>query len=95
MVITEARRGIGIARAKARRQAHYGAENRVEPLVEAGLETCAPKSSSFETRCRPCDRVNDRIQVFKPDGTCVKEQFIAKKTLAAGSVWGIAFSKDL
>ena len=41
-----------------------------------------------------CDRVNDRIQVFKPDGTFVREQFIAKRTLAAGSVWDIAFSKD-
>jgi DNA-binding beta-propeller fold protein YncE len=41
-----------------------------------------------------CDRVNDRIQVFKPDGTFVKEQFIAKRTLGAGSVWDIAFSKD-
>jgi DNA-binding beta-propeller fold protein YncE len=41
-----------------------------------------------------CDRVNDRIQVFKPDGTYVKETFIAKKTLAAGSVWDLAFSKD-
>ncbi len=25
-----------------------------------------------------CDRVNDRIQVFKPDGTFVKETFIEK-----------------
>jgi DNA-binding beta-propeller fold protein YncE len=41
-----------------------------------------------------CDRVNDRIQVFKPDGTFIKEQFIAKQTLGAGSVWDIAFSKD-
>ncbi len=41
-----------------------------------------------------CDRVNDRIQVFKPDGTFVKEVFIAKRTLGAGSVWDIAFSKD-
>jgi len=41
-----------------------------------------------------CDRVNDRIQVFRPDGTFIKEQFIAKKTLGAGSVWDIAFSKD-
>jgi DNA-binding beta-propeller fold protein YncE len=36
-----------------------------------------------------CDRVNDRIQVFKPDGT-----FIKKQTLGSGSVWDIAFSKD-
>jgi len=41
-----------------------------------------------------CDRQNDRIQVFKPDGTFVKEQFINKRTLGSGSVWDIAFSKD-
>jgi DNA-binding beta-propeller fold protein YncE len=41
-----------------------------------------------------CDRVNDRIQVFKPDGTFVKEGFVAKKTLGAGSAWDVAFSKD-
>ena len=41
-----------------------------------------------------CDRVNDRLQVFKPDGTFVKETFIAKRTLASGSVWDLAFSKD-
>jgi DNA-binding beta-propeller fold protein YncE len=41
-----------------------------------------------------CDRLNDRIQVFKPDGTFVKETFINKQTLGAGSVWDITFSKD-
>jgi DNA-binding beta-propeller fold protein YncE len=41
-----------------------------------------------------CDRVNDRIQVFQKDGTFVKEVFIAKRSLADGSVWDIAFSKD-
>src|SRR5215469_8925337 len=41
-----------------------------------------------------CDRVNDRIQVFKPDGTFVKEVFIEKATLGSGSTWDIAFSKD-
>src|SRR5712691_6478892 len=41
-----------------------------------------------------CDRVNDRIQVFKKDGTFVKEVFIAKRTLGDGSVWDIAFSRD-
>jgi DNA-binding beta-propeller fold protein YncE len=41
-----------------------------------------------------CDRVNDRIQVFKPDGTFVKEGFIAKRTLGSGSTWDVAFSKD-
>jgi sugar lactone lactonase YvrE len=32
--------------------------------------------------------------VFKPDGTFVKEAFIAKNTRASGSVWDIAFSRD-
>jgi DNA-binding beta-propeller fold protein YncE len=41
-----------------------------------------------------CDRVNDRLQVFKPDGTFIKEKFIEKDTLGSGSVWDIAFSKD-
>jgi DNA-binding beta-propeller fold protein YncE len=41
-----------------------------------------------------CDRANDRIQVFKKDGTFVKETFVAKNTLGDGSVWDLAFSKD-
>ena len=41
-----------------------------------------------------CDRTNDRIQVFRKDGTFVKEAFIAKTTLGSGSVWDIAFSND-
>jgi DNA-binding beta-propeller fold protein YncE len=41
-----------------------------------------------------CDRLNDRLQVFKSDGTFVKEAFIDKHTLASGSVWDVAFSKD-
>jgi hypothetical protein len=41
-----------------------------------------------------CDRANDRVQVFRPDGTFVKEAFYAKDTLGSGSAWDIAFSKD-
>jgi hypothetical protein len=41
-----------------------------------------------------CDRVNDRVQVFKPDGTFVKEMFYEKQTLGSGSAWDIAFSRD-
>jgi DNA-binding beta-propeller fold protein YncE len=41
-----------------------------------------------------CDRVNDRIQVFHPDGTFIKEMFYNKETRGSGSVWDIAFSKD-
>ena len=41
-----------------------------------------------------CDRPNDRIQVFRPDGTFVDEIFIAPETLGDGSTWDIAFSRD-
>ena len=41
-----------------------------------------------------CDRVNDRLQVFKTDGTFVKEAFFNKETLGSGSVWDITFSRD-
>ncbi len=41
-----------------------------------------------------CDRANDRVQVFKTDGTFVKEAFVNKRTLGSGSAWDIAFSKD-
>ena len=41
-----------------------------------------------------CDRVNDRIQVFKTDGTFVKEWFYEKNTLGNGAVWDIAIWPD-
>lgn len=40
------------------------------------------------------DRVNNRIQVFLKNGKYVKEVFIAKRTLGAGSVWDVELSKD-
>jgi len=41
-----------------------------------------------------CDRANDRIQVFRKDGTFVKEAQLARRTLGDGAVFDIAFSKD-
>lgn len=41
-----------------------------------------------------CDRPNNRIQVFKKDGSFVKEVQIAPRTRGDGSVWDIAFSRD-
>ena len=41
-----------------------------------------------------CDRTNDRLQVFRKDGTFVQEAFIAKETFGSGSVWDIGFSTD-
>jgi DNA-binding beta-propeller fold protein YncE len=41
------------------------------------------------------DRVNNRIQVFRPDGTFVKESYIERKTSAPeGTAFDIAFSPD-
>lgn len=41
-----------------------------------------------------CDRAADRLQVFHPDGTFIREHYYAPKTLRSGSVWDIAFSND-
>ena len=41
------------------------------------------------------DRANNRLQVFRLDGTFVKEAFVKRDTLdAEGSVYGFAFSPD-
>lgn len=41
-----------------------------------------------------CDRQANRIQVFRPDGSFVKEAQFAKNTLGSGSAWDLAFSRD-
>lgn len=41
-----------------------------------------------------CDRANNRLQVFRRDGTFVTETFIARRTRGDGAVWDVAFSKD-
>lgn len=41
-----------------------------------------------------CDRVNNRLQVFRTDGTFVDELFVKPNSLGDGSVWDIAFSPD-
>jgi DNA-binding beta-propeller fold protein YncE len=41
-----------------------------------------------------CDRGNNRIQVFRRDGTFVNEAVVARPTRRLGSVWDIEFSPD-
>jgi DNA-binding beta-propeller fold protein YncE len=41
-----------------------------------------------------CDRASNRIQVFRKDGTFVREKVIMPNTRAEGAVWDIAFSRD-
>jgi DNA-binding beta-propeller fold protein YncE len=85
---------------------HWGAYGHQPEDTDPGpYDPNAPPSQQFGTplHCAElsndnlvyvCDRENDRIQVFKSDGTFVKEQVIEKNTLGAGSVWDIAFSRD-
>jgi hypothetical protein len=41
-----------------------------------------------------CDRTNDRIQIFKDDGTYVKQVVLEPNTKGDGAPWEIAFSRD-
>lgn len=41
-----------------------------------------------------CDRTNNRIQIFKYDGTFVKQVVVEPNTRGDGSVWDIALSPD-
>jgi DNA-binding beta-propeller fold protein YncE len=41
-----------------------------------------------------CDRLNNRVQVFRRDGSFVQEFMIEPRTAANGSVWDIVLSRD-
>jgi len=41
-----------------------------------------------------CDRTSNRLQIFKVDGTFVREVYMARDSRADGSVWDTAFSRD-
>ena len=80
----------------------YGARPSDEPMPAYNPK--GPPSKQFNTvHCAivsndgfvyVCDRVNDRIQVFRKDGTFVKEAFIDTHTFRSGSVWDMTFSRD-
>ena len=65
-----------------------------EPLPQqfVGPVHCAEPSN--DGLIYVCDRGADRIQVFRPDGTFVKEAQVARNTRGAGAVWDMAFSRD-
>ena len=82
---------------------HWGAYGSKPDDIDPGpYDPAAPMPKVFRTvHCAQiandglvyvCDRANDRIQVFKKDGTFVKEAQIAKDTLGDGAVFDIAFS---
>ena len=81
----------------------YG--NKPDDTPLAAYDPSAPPSQQFRNPVHcversndglvyVCDRQHDRVQVFRPDGTFVKEAFYAKRTLGSGSAWDIAFSRD-
>lgn len=41
-----------------------------------------------------CDRLNNRVQVFRKDGSFVKEFSVEPRTAGNGSVWDIVLSRD-
>lgn len=85
---------------------HWGAYGKMPPdgpqQIAAMGETKMPDQFSV-THCivadnsgllYVCDRANSRIQVFKKDGTYVREVFIEPRKTGLGTVCGIAFSSD-
>jgi hypothetical protein len=74
--------------------ANLGPYNPDAPLAQQFRNPVHCADLSADGLLYVCDRVNDRIQVFKPDGTFVKEKVLYKNTLGDGAVWDIAFSKD-
>jgi DNA-binding beta-propeller fold protein YncE len=99
------RRVIVIDRETGAYKRHWGAYGTTpDDAPVPNYSPAAPPSKHFNTvHCANvshdgfvyvCDRVNDRIQVFRKDGTFVKEAFFDTQTLRSGSVWDIAFSRD-
>jgi hypothetical protein len=73
------------------------------PPYQPGPVSALSKSFSNPVHCvrlshddlvYACDRGNDRIQVFKKDGTFVKEFQVEPQTLQNGSVWDLVLSED-
>ena len=84
---------------------HWGAYGAAPGEADPGpYNPSEPPSKQFRTvscveissdgQVYVCDRRNDRIQVFRKDGTFVKEAFVSKTTTGEGAVWDVAFSRD-
>jgi hypothetical protein len=99
------RRVVVLDRETGKYKRHWGAygakpDDSPVPAYSPG----APPSKHFNTvHCAivsrdgfvyVCDRVNDRVQVFRTDGTFVREAFFDTRTLRSGSVWDMTFSRD-
>ena len=99
------RRVIVLDRETGAYKRHWGAYgSKPDDTPVPAYTPAAPPSKHFNTvHCAivsrdgfvyVCDRVNDRVQVFRKDGTFVREAFFDKNTLRSGSVWDMTFSRD-
>jgi DNA-binding beta-propeller fold protein YncE len=99
------RRVVVLDRDTGKYKRHWGAYgNKPDDGKVDAYDPAGPPSKQFHTvHCVAvskdgfvyvCDRGNDRVQVFRTDGTFVKEAFFDKKTLRSGSVWDMTFSRD-
>ena len=99
------RRVIVVDRETGKYKRHWGAYGaKPDDVKVPPYATGQPPSKHFNTvHCANvskdgfvyvCDRVNDRVQVFRKDGTFVKEAFFDTHTLRSGSVWDMTFSRD-
>ena len=49
---------------------------------------------SFDNLVYVCDRTSDRVQVFRPDGTYVREVYVQRDSRGDGAAFDVAFSRD-
>ena len=99
------RRVVVLDRETGAYKRHWGAYGgKPDDIKVPPYSPTAPPSKHFNTvHCAivstdgfvyVCDRVNDRVQVFRKDGAFVREAFFDKNTLRSGSVWDMTFSRD-
>ena len=73
---------------------HAGLRSRRAAVRSSSATRCIAPSRRRDGIVYVCDRTNNRIQVFKKDGTFVTEWFYDKPTLGAGAVWDLNFWPD-
>jgi len=74
-----------------RGQEGWSADKAPAPFFRNPVHCADPSTDGF---VYVCDRQNNRLQVFRKDGTYVKEAFYAPATLGDGSTWDVSFSRD-
>ena len=63
--------------------------------VRHGLTTYNPRETiDKDGFVYVCDRINNRLQIFRKDGSFVAEQVYEKATRGTGSVYDLVFSPD-